>query len=113
MTGQTRTESNHPPNDATGAQDRYRILFERSPDAVIVSTPDGRILDFNSAALDFLSISRADLRESKITALCQLGGSGTFNQAGGCKGLRPQRACHFRGPPQPGETRPRHHHATG
>ncbi len=68
MTGQTRTESQNTPNDTKVAQARYRILFERSPDAVIVSTPDGTILDFNSAALDFLGVSRTDLLESNITA---------------------------------------------
>ncbi|MBC2710797.1 MAG: PAS domain S-box protein [Desulfosarcina sp.] len=68
MTGQNRTESKMNPNDAKVAQDRYRILFERSPDAVIVTAPDGSILDFNPAALDFLGISRSGLRESNITS---------------------------------------------
>ena len=68
MNEPNRTDSHNVPSDAMAAQDRYRILFIRSPDAVIVSTPDGSILDFNSAALDFLQISRSELRESKITS---------------------------------------------
>ena len=55
------------PHNARVAQDRYRILFERSPDAVIVTAPDGRIIDFNPAALDFFNISRSELQESNIT----------------------------------------------
>ena len=53
--------------DATVAHDRYRILFERSPDAVIITTPDGSILDFNAAALDFFGASRSDFSKSNIT----------------------------------------------
>ena len=67
MTGQNRSKSKIAPNNARIAQDRYRILFERSPDAVIVTAPDGRILDFNPAALDFFGISRSELQESNIT----------------------------------------------
>ncbi|BBO66172.1 hypothetical protein DSCA_01020 [Desulfosarcina alkanivorans] len=63
-----RTDSPKAGSDARVAQDRYRILFERSPDAVVVSTPDGTILDFNSAALGFLDISESELRDSKITS---------------------------------------------
>jgi diguanylate cyclase (GGDEF)-like protein/PAS domain S-box-containing protein len=62
------TDSSNVSSDAREKQDRYRILFERSPDAVIVSSPDGMILDFNSAALDFFQISRSDLRESNISS---------------------------------------------
>ncbi len=66
MNGQNRTESKTAPNDATVAQARYRILFERSPDAVVVTAPDGSILDFNPAALDFLGISQFAFRKSNI-----------------------------------------------
>ena len=68
MTGKNRTTSKSTPTDAKIAQDRYRILFERSPDAVIVTAPDGRILDFNPAALDFMGISRSERHEPNITA---------------------------------------------
>jgi diguanylate cyclase (GGDEF)-like protein/PAS domain S-box-containing protein len=54
--------------ECKAAQDSYRILFQRSPDAVIVAAPDGRILDYNPAALDFLSVSRSDLENATITA---------------------------------------------
>lgn len=68
MTGQNRTEAQNAVSDATVAQDRYRILFERSPDAVIVTVPDGTILDFNPAALAFFGISRSELQKSNITS---------------------------------------------
>ncbi len=66
MTEQNCDEIINTPRNARVAQDRYRILFERSPDAVIVTTPDGRIIDFNPAALDFLCTSRSELQESNI-----------------------------------------------
>ena len=67
MTGQNRNEPINAPHNARIAQDRYRILFERSPDAVIVTAVDGRIIDFNPAALDFFCISRPELQRSNIT----------------------------------------------
>jgi len=68
MTEHDRTESNNTANDAEVSQDRYRILFERSPDAVVVCSPDGTILDFNPAALHFLGLSKPEMRGSKITS---------------------------------------------
>ncbi len=67
MTGQKRSELKNVPQNARVAQDRYRILFERSPDAVIVTALDGRIIDFNPAAMDFFCISRPELQESNIS----------------------------------------------
>ena len=68
MIGKNRPKSKFESSDSKVTHDRYRILFERSPDAVIVTAPDGRILDFNPAALDFFCISRAELHESNITS---------------------------------------------
>ena len=68
MTGKNRTEAINATHNTRVAQDRYRILFERSPDAVIVTAPDGRILDFNPAALDFFCISRSELQEANIAS---------------------------------------------
>lgn len=68
MNTKNRTDFQNISGDVGVAQNRYRILFERSPDAVIVSAPDGTILDFNSAALDFLNIPRSELGESNITS---------------------------------------------
>ena len=56
------------PHNARIAQDRYRILFERSPDAVIVTAPDGRIIDFNPAASDFFGIARPELQKLNIAS---------------------------------------------
>jgi diguanylate cyclase (GGDEF)-like protein/PAS domain S-box-containing protein len=68
MTGQNRSGLKNTPHNAWVAQDRYHILFERSPDAVIVTDVDGRIIDFNPAALDFICISRSELQGSNITS---------------------------------------------
>ena len=60
---------NDPPCHATDtrlAQHRHRILFERMPDPVVVTAPDGAILDFNSTALDFFRISEAEFKASNI-----------------------------------------------
>ena len=49
-------------------QHLYRILFERSPDAVVVTAPDGAILDFNPAALDLFGLARSALQQANIEA---------------------------------------------
>ena len=67
MTGQNRHQLKNAPHNARVSQDRYRILFERSPDAIIVTALDGRIIDFNPAALDFFCLSRPELQGSNIT----------------------------------------------
>jgi diguanylate cyclase (GGDEF)-like protein/PAS domain S-box-containing protein len=66
MTGNMRTRSLKPPTDSRLPRNRHRILFERSPDAVIVSAPDGQVLDFNSAALNFFGTSRSDMQTANI-----------------------------------------------
>ena len=66
MSGKLRNESGPAPNDIRLARNRYRILFERSPDAVVVTAPDGTLLDCNPAALDFFGLSRTALQQSNI-----------------------------------------------
>ena len=61
-----RTDSKFAPTDADIAQDRYRSLFERSPEAVVVTTTAGQVLDFNAAALDFFQVSGSELKEANI-----------------------------------------------
>ena len=68
MNGKLSNESDLCPNDIRLAQHRYRILFERSPDAVVVTAPDGTFLDFNPAGLALFAISRDDLKASNINA---------------------------------------------
>jgi PAS domain S-box-containing protein len=41
--------------------DRYRSLFESSPDAVLIADGDGRFVDANTAALRLLGYDRDDL----------------------------------------------------
>jgi diguanylate cyclase (GGDEF)-like protein/PAS domain S-box-containing protein len=49
------------------ASDRYRSLFDRYPDAVIVMAPNGSILDVNPAAIDFFGCSRSVLYRSRLS----------------------------------------------
>lgn len=49
-------------------QDRYRLLFERSPDALIVVDPAGAILDSNASAIAFLGLSRLEPYQSNLSA---------------------------------------------
>ena len=67
MTKQNSKDLKNISNDAALSQKRHRILYEHSLDAVIVSTPDGSILDFNHAALTFLGLSKSEITESNIT----------------------------------------------
>ncbi len=48
---------------------RYRILFEQSPNAVLYITPEGGITDFNPAALEFFAISQPELEAASIENL--------------------------------------------
>lgn len=45
------------------SEGRYRSLFQSSQDAVILGTPDGRVLATNPAACQMLGYSEAELRE--------------------------------------------------
>ena len=45
---------------------RYQILFEQSPNAVLFITPEGGITDFNPTALDFFAVSRPELEAANI-----------------------------------------------
>ena len=61
-----KPSSARPDADGIGS-DRYRILFERCPDAVVVTAADGSFLDANPAALDLFGCSRSALFQSPIT----------------------------------------------
>ncbi|BBO81709.1 GGDEF domain-containing protein [Desulfosarcina ovata subsp. sediminis] len=67
MSENKRTVFNIDFNDDRLVQARHRILFERSPDTVIVTAANGRILDFNPASLVFFDIAEAELHGSNIT----------------------------------------------
>ncbi|MGD8701454.1 MAG: EAL domain-containing protein [Desulfosarcina sp.] len=67
MDASNRTESAFTPTEIAIAQDRYRFLFERSPDAIVVTRTDGRILDANPAAQAFFGVSRSELCGTNIT----------------------------------------------
>jgi PAS domain S-box-containing protein len=47
------------------SEDRFRSLFAHSPDAVLLTTPDGHILDANAAAERLFALTAAQLRTSE------------------------------------------------
>jgi diguanylate cyclase (GGDEF)-like protein/PAS domain S-box-containing protein len=49
------------------SMERYRTLFGNSRDAIVITKPDGRFVDFNDAALDMLGYSRDEL--NKLNAI--------------------------------------------
>ncbi|MDL2322125.1 EAL domain-containing protein [Desulfosarcina sp. OttesenSCG-928-B08] len=59
----------HPTEDSS-QPDRHAILFRHLPDPVILTDPDGRILDCNPAASAFFNIASDDLKQSAITDFC-------------------------------------------
>jgi PAS domain S-box-containing protein len=107
-----RTYLQNAPHNARVAQDRYRILFERSPDAVIVTAPDGRIIDFNPAALDFFNISRSELQASNIASFyANMADREPLIRQVDQSGLVHNAPVIFVGKRRSTETQPRDHHA--
>jgi PAS domain S-box-containing protein len=51
------------------SEERFRTLFEQSPDALVVNTPDGRILDVNPAALELFGTTREEMLLTNIAGL--------------------------------------------
>tara|TARA_R110002072_G_scaffold302100_1_gene483976 strand:+ start:166505 stop:168388 length:1884 start_codon:yes stop_codon:yes gene_type:complete len=51
------------------ASEQFRYLFEHSPDAIFVETPDGIVLDANQAACELHRISRGELIGKNVLSL--------------------------------------------
>lgn len=51
------------------ANEQFRYLFEHSPDAIFVESPDGRVLDANQAACDLHKLSRDQLLGQDVLTL--------------------------------------------
>jgi PAS domain S-box-containing protein len=51
------------------SHDRFRLLFERSLDAILISTDRGRLVEVNGAACQLLGLSREELLERKRSGL--------------------------------------------
>ena len=64
--GELQNQSSLLSTDIRLAHHRHRILFERLPEAVVITRRDGLILDFNTAALAFFKRSQADFQKSNI-----------------------------------------------
>ncbi|MEO7299783.1 MAG: ATP-binding protein, partial [Verrucomicrobiota bacterium] len=50
-----------------GSRDRFRLLFERSMDAILISDDEGKVIEVNSAACKFLGYSREKFLELKMS----------------------------------------------
>lgn len=68
MSGHNSKGSTFTPTDDPVARERYRSLFERHPEAVVVTTTAGRILDFNPATLTFFAVSRDRFQDADIAS---------------------------------------------
>lgn len=51
------------------ASEQFRYLFEHSPDAIFVESPDGKVLDANQAACDLHKLSREQLIGQNVLSL--------------------------------------------
>ncbi|MFT4555863.1 MAG: PAS domain S-box-containing protein [Planctomycetaceae bacterium] len=60
----------------THASEQFRYLFENSPDAIFVETPDGKVLDANQTACDLHKLSRDQLIGHDVLALIPAGDRG-------------------------------------
>jgi PAS domain S-box-containing protein len=49
------------------SEKKYRSLFEDSKDPIYVSTPEGKMLDFNKATLDLFGYTREELQKLNLT----------------------------------------------
>src|SRR5205814_2319663 len=49
------------------SNERFRLLFERSMDAILISDDDGRFLEVNNAACALLGYDPEELRQKKLS----------------------------------------------
>ena len=52
--------------ELTASELRYRDLFEESRDAIFITTPEGRFIDVNRAALDLFGCTREELAGGEV-----------------------------------------------
>ncbi|MCI0692967.1 PAS domain S-box protein [candidate division KSB1 bacterium] len=48
---------------------KYRTLFENSREAIVVTTPEGKLLDFNQAGLDLVGYTREEAMGKNVVSL--------------------------------------------
>jgi len=51
------------------SQERYRTLFEESRDAILITSPHNRFIEFNQASLDLLGYAREELTQRRPSDL--------------------------------------------
>ena len=54
-------------NAAASAETRYRILFDQSPDGVLLFNAKGDIVDFNEAANQQMGYTREEFRKLRLS----------------------------------------------
>lgn len=52
--------------ELTASELRYRDLFEESRDSIFITTPEGRFIDVNRAALDLFGCTREELADGEV-----------------------------------------------
>jgi PAS domain S-box-containing protein len=62
------------------SEEKYRNIFDLSPDAILILGPDGKVLDINSAALNLSQVSREDVAKNILDSI------GTFFDSDALKG---------------------------
>jgi PAS domain S-box-containing protein len=63
------TEKKKAERELKESEARFRTLFEESQDAILITSPDGRFLDFNKAATDLLGYTEEEMHELPVTEL--------------------------------------------
>jgi len=66
---QMRATHRRDQEDLTDSQERYRLLFEASIDAVLLTAPDGRILAANPSACRMFDLTEEEIRQGGRTRL--------------------------------------------
>lgn len=51
------------------SETKYRSIFEKTKDVIYISTPDGRLVDFNESAINLFGYSREELLQTNISKL--------------------------------------------
>ena len=65
-TARNVTDRKHAEEELEESSTRYRSLFDESPDAIVVTDREGRIVDANKAALDLFGYSKEEISQASF-----------------------------------------------